>query len=543
MHSYFYPRSGTLTYFIDGKLYQHSRQHKLELTAWPVPVARVKRDDCWHTASRFLADKALFLCLNDRALRLSSYSESTDIQSKPRLLLSGQYVFSSIYDVTYSSLNIYAEHLPIGNEKEFFDTIPAPVLAELARYYDRHWHLLNLLALCPDALDLSRSNPGLFYALANHWLFRPRTRMDPVEEAAKYINQKQKVILEWLGLPAAEPVRRILAKIDPGTLRKIRDPKFWQIIQLPEIMKLLAHLELIDHDVLELVMDAKYHPYLTPRLLAETVRDKTMMDERQCPVSIIFSVIQDISSRSKECPFPKKFGSLQRLMEVYDDLCRRDRLRTRQQQRDYYARRRLGGHFPRPPFAGTETIRPIETPNALSQEGIDMNHCVVAMIDSVAEGRAYVYQVLSPVRATMSMCRQYGQNDWVPGELVAESNRSVDSALYDALYFEVFHSPANGDAEGGFETFAARVEVTALPEADTGRVLARCDLDLEEGQRLPPSWTYRNPMQLPLLAPKERQLVNECLRVFGGGKVSGAHGGGGGFFLGAPSYLSPRGNS
>jgi hypothetical protein len=53
----------------------------------------------------------------------------------------------------------------------FTALVPAEVRMELERYAERRWHLLSVMARCPGALDLSRANPALLFALANNWVF------------------------------------------------------------------------------------------------------------------------------------------------------------------------------------------------------------------------------------------------------------------------------------------------------------------------------------------------------------------------------------
>ena len=101
----------------------------------------------------------------------------------------------------------------------FVHSLPREVREELRRYAERKWHLLNLFARCPGALDLSRSNPGLAYALASNWAFHKPAVARPIRAARSLVHKKQKAILEWLGFPATEPARRILAKIRPKSLR------------------------------------------------------------------------------------------------------------------------------------------------------------------------------------------------------------------------------------------------------------------------------------------------------------------------------------
>ena len=55
----------------------------------------------------------------------------------------------------------------IERRSEFLKSIPEEVLAAVAPYSSRHWHLPNLIARCPGALDLVRATPALAFALAS----------------------------------------------------------------------------------------------------------------------------------------------------------------------------------------------------------------------------------------------------------------------------------------------------------------------------------------------------------------------------------------
>ncbi len=49
-------------------------------------------------------------------------------------------------------------------------------------------------------------------------------------------------------------------------------------------------------------------------------------------------------------------------------------------------------------------------------------------------------------------------------------------------------------------------------DEEGGPVVTRCELP--EGKPLPLSWTYHNPMQMPLLPPEDLAVYKRCLQVF-----------------------------
>jgi hypothetical protein len=202
-------------------------------------------------------------------------------------------------------------------------------------------------------------------------------------------------------------------------------------------------------------------------------------------------------------------------MDVYDDLVREDR-RCRWKERRESTLRFYGDRFPCPPFSGTESICPIKTPDDLAQEGIDMRHCAGFMLEAVFERREYVYRVHAPVRGTLSIRRAEGSQEWVPGELVMESNRRVDPVLSDKLFHAVLHSPASAKDDPCPDVQPESPASQDLPESN-GMVIARCDLP--EGQPPPSSWSQGNPDQIPLMSPAELKVYMNVLSMFGGKPV------------------------
>lgn len=83
--------------------------------------------------------------------------------------------------------------------------------------------------------------------------------------------------------------------------------------------------------------------------------------------------------------------------------------------------------FPPPPFPGTDTIRPLCTPVELINESIAQRNCVgnrVTYEPHIRKGRCYIYKVVAPERATLSIIRRTGES-WSIGELKAAGNHPV----------------------------------------------------------------------------------------------------------------------
>jgi hypothetical protein len=84
--------------------------------------------------------------------------------------------------------------------------------------------------------------------------------------------------------------------------------------------------------------------------------------------------------------------------------------------------------FPRPPLPGAANcIVPLRTPADLLEEGDAQDNCVAGYAKRVESGDVFIYRVLYPERATLSVVR--GEDGtWERGELKAAGNASVSTA-------------------------------------------------------------------------------------------------------------------
>ncbi|HNR95223.1 MAG TPA: hypothetical protein PKM67_03890 [Kiritimatiellia bacterium] len=407
--------------FKNGKLYSFEPRHVLVMTIWPDPRAWFKRRSHNWRPTRKLADKLLSTNL------YRAGAIGVDVPDTDPL---GQRLLPGIYAET--------EHCLVQNWRRdmkvmggCFDMIPADIRNELLKYSERKWHLLNMFARCPGAMDLSHSNPALLYALASNWVFHKPAVQKPVRAARSLMSRKQKHILSWLGFPATETARKILSKIMPRSLSINALLYLRDSFNSPEVVKMLSHVNRINAGILRLATDARYRQFITSRLLEDLAEDDTQ-DAAQPPISAFFEYTLRMMDKVPG-HHVRKFVSLDRLRAVHDELAARVPPALMEEYRMPFP-----SSFFDPPFAGTEDIQPLTTPRALYFEGEIMDHCAGSYTEMVTRGSHYIYRVASPVRATLSIYR-CGKN-WRAGQLYMAHNKRVDAPMREYLFTELFRS-------------------------------------------------------------------------------------------------------
>jgi hypothetical protein len=120
----------------------------------------------------------------------------------------------------------------------------------------------------------------------------------------------------------------------------------------------------------------------------------------------------------------RRFRERQRLDALFQDLAR-DYTRLEDG-------RLAGVRFPPPPIPGSDDIVPLRAPQALVEEGRKQHNCVAGYAERVAGGDTYIYRVLRPQRATLSLVRWPG-GGWQIGELLMAGNHPVSATTRRAV--------------------------------------------------------------------------------------------------------------
>ena len=313
------------------------------------------------------------------------------------------------------------------------------------------WALMVLVRNEPWAMDLALGNPTLAYALANSHLLRGSPPEAAAVQARWYCHKKQRDLLEWLGFPGTEPVARLLRKIpataiSPSMLYRLRTT----LQTHKQVLALLSRLHALNGAILEVATIPKYYDLLSLGLLremaaqpsSESIADRIhgglaileQMDPRPAvkPLTSLRQVRQFREMAEKE------FQAFLRRKEVarreaerraeYERLRRWEAARMRSKNKTY-----LGGcSFPPPPLLGTKDILPLTSAELLQMEGREQKNCVAIYEMAVRRGNYYIYQVLAPERATLSIYRGL-DGCWRRLELKTYNNCKVETVTEQAV--------------------------------------------------------------------------------------------------------------
>jgi len=322
---------------------------------------------------------------------------------------------------------LLAELIPADAARQAFeDAIPEPIRVAVARFEDRHWHLLSMVGRCDGALDLLHSTPALAYGLASNWVFHRPAVQRPMRAARSLLKRKQTEILAWLGFPGTKAVRNILRKLTYEAIVVGRLLYLRRCLHDLECRKLLAHLPVIGPGTIRVVSDEPLRRAMAPSALAGLARN----DQLMTGVANAYTLRDTLRmAESLGQDRTLRFTTLEQMLEVHDMMVERT-------NRAYEERLVTEGHpdlrtFARPPVPGTDDIVPLDDERKLIEEGLAQHHCIASYAEEVAEGDAYVYRMLRPERATVLLRR--GRGAWYVAEVRGPHNREPMPATQDVL--------------------------------------------------------------------------------------------------------------
>jgi hypothetical protein len=310
-------------------------------------------------------------------------------------------------------------------KKEAYDllrqSMPFPYAIALAPFQSHQWNLLILLSMKRRFYDLLKSNPVLAYYLANDEQVMMRIYHKELM-MEKLTGMPQADLLKLLGLPDTKSMVKLLRKIPPASVSPMQFTLLQECVRSEERIKKMAHLKKINIGALKLVsVPNDQLCAVTPQLLEEVsanVRNNFHTSAANLfyemagrhrhlypgrPLPVIHS-LEELDTRHEE------------IMAAYTD---------RQNDRQL-------GPLPKPPIEGTETIIPLQTGSDLRDEGIAQHNCVGGHAASVRAGTCYVYRILEPERATLSIIKDSGET-WIISELYTACNKPVKSETRQAV--------------------------------------------------------------------------------------------------------------
>ena len=303
----------------------------------------------------------------------------------------------------------------------FRQAIPPRVAQVAERFPARQWGVLRMVQEREAAADLLEQNPALGFCTAN--LAKFRTLFGNLgKQAAELSRRPQREVLAWLGFPDTQAWVNIVRKLLPETVTVERALALRAVSAVPEVTQRLAHVPAINTGLLELANQPNLLAQVSPALLNEIA---TAEEERlqASAVRLLEDMVRELQhmGRRPGLAVIKTLGQLrQRSHEVAEEF---------QQHVDVM---RSAGSFLEPPVPGTADIVPLTDAGQLLEEGRAQRNCVGGYGPRVVTGKVFVYRVLKPERATLSL-RLAADGGWEIEQLLRACNQPVSPATWQSV--------------------------------------------------------------------------------------------------------------
>ncbi len=301
----------------------------------------------------------------------------------------------------------------------FRQSLPPRLALAAERYPARQWAVLRMVQEREEAVELLEQNPALGFCTANLARFRGLSG-NLGRQAADLSRRPQRDALGWLGFPDTQAWVNLFRKILPETVTVERVQALRDVARDQDMVKRLAHLPAINTGVLELAYPPRLLRLVTPALLTEIASSE---EERLRGSAVhLLADLVDTLWRMNETP---RFSSIRTLAGLRE----RGQEIEAAYQRHMLMREEvwLKLRFPPTPVPGTNDIVPLTEPVQLLEESREQHNCVWGYCERVAAGKVFIYRVLQPERATLSL-QPAASGEWEIEQIKRACNQPVSLA-------------------------------------------------------------------------------------------------------------------
>ena len=251
----------------------------------------------------------------------------------------------------------------------------------------------------PEMRDLLRSNPILTW-LAREYM--DSRKLTP-GQFRQLLSLKQHEVLEVIGLTASKSSVRILRRVQLETYSLSMADLVRKLWQQLSIVARLSHQKKIDRAFMRLVQQL---PWIPGRPLAKT------LDAIDCrwQYEELIQLAMDACRMSRNDPDIEDRLANARSFTAVENIHNRLVEDFNANRQHLLARSSMltddngePAPFPEPPHPGTSDIKPVHSPQALIEEGKNMNHCVASYIRRIQDGEYFVYHMETPQPLTIGV--------------------------------------------------------------------------------------------------------------------------------------------
>lgn len=308
--------------------------------------------------------------------------------------------------------------------KNFFETIPDKVKNAVSQIEWNQWQILKWAKNYDGLCNLLEINSALALGIcfASRFVHIGGRKSKSFYE--EILHKKQREIAAFLGFPNREATASILKKISPDCLRAYEMIRLRDILNSSEnLFKVLCHTQKINQAVFYFLNYSAQNPAIGNSLTASFLNEISesfprgeeliYFEDRIHPNGREFYRNCHLFSDLVNHLGPVRVNSIEELRRRHERMV--DEQREKMVEHDT--------QFPPPPIHGSEAIQYIASTRELVDEGKAQENCVTTYADRIFEKDIFVYRVLAPERATLSIRKNKGY--WKIDQLYCANNESV----------------------------------------------------------------------------------------------------------------------
>lgn len=297
----------------------------------------------------------------------------------------------------------------ILKREALLQVIPERVLRTIRQYGGEHYALLRFIGRHPAVVELMESSPllGFLVAMHPHW-------RQPSGDIDKVLSMRRRDILAWLGFHCTtEAMVRLVGKVTPQACQLHLVRGFLEAMNDPTTVRRLSFVSAVNADIMKIAASPELLSLAADALLHEVA---TRPDEAQSrSVSRMLDMCRHILRARGDISPHRSFASIWQIRKFcmrHADLMSSEDIAE------------MDCALPPPPLPETETIRALCTIEDVADEALEQENCALTLLPQIASGKLYLYRVLKPHRATLSIRKEHGR--WHPNQIEWANNECAD---------------------------------------------------------------------------------------------------------------------
>ena len=324
-------------------------------------------------------------------------------------------------------------HKNLNRVTTWLDAFPPEALEflERNRFSERRWHLLNLWIRVPALRQLMDDQPVLAWIAASSWCFRKPVAW-PHRSLRALAGKPRRKLMEWLEIRGGNGTLRLLGRIRCKDLKQPLIGPLSRILKNPDSIRWLQNLpgRSIHPDAIKIL--GQDGTITFAMLLA--IHEHREVEGSAMNVFAYFRDTRRMINAMVNVDAQARLGRINtvpRLVELHDELT--DRFNIFQANGKNPGS--WSGKIPSPLAPLPSWLIPLDTCDAILEEGKSMRHCAASHVAWVANRAYYIYHVEHPAgRATLSIRQNpAAHNEWQIAELAGFANAAVPAEIRDDI--------------------------------------------------------------------------------------------------------------